>query len=199
MLFSYFFFIGFFFFYLHLLWRQLIKGLTCIKILFGYISYQRKQLFIKNASLKITVKFFCNICEKPVPKNHQIQCDSCNLWIQIKYKKLTRKPTKAPSNSNVEWYFIKCFANIIPFKSFQINSYLKLIKAKKIKFKTITKRLPDHSLTDILNSAIDDTNNDLVANKYFEPNEISSVIKKHLKLHFFILIFLLYLTTLTTK
>ena len=50
---------------------------------------------------------------------------------------------------------------------------------KKIKFKTITKRLPDHSLIDILNSAIDDTNNALVANKYFEPNEISSVIKKH--------------------
>ena len=48
------------------------------------------------------------------------------------------------------------------------------------------KPLPsDHSLTDELNSAIDDTINDLVASKYFEPNEISFLIKKPHKLTIF--------------
>ena len=64
-----------------------------------------------------------------------------------------------------------------PSQSFQINSYLKLIK--KIKSKAITKPLPsDQSLIDELNSATDDTNNDLVVSNYFEPNELSSYINK---------------------
>ena len=73
-------------------------------------------------------------------------------------------------------------------QSFQINSYLKLIEAKKIKFKAITKLLPrDHCLIDELNSALDNTINDLVASKYLEPNEISSLIKKQTQVyHFFI-------------
>ena len=73
-------------------------------------------------------------------------------------------------------------------QSFQINSYLKLIEAKKIKFKAITKLLPsDHCLIDELNSALDNTINDLVASKYLEPNEISSLIKKQTQAyHFFI-------------
>ena len=72
-------------------------------------------------------------------------------------------------------------------QSFQINSYLKLIEAKKIKFKAL-KLLPrDHCLIDELNSALDNTINDLVASKYLEPNEISSLIKKQTQAyHFFI-------------
>ena len=64
-----------------------------------------------------------------------------------------------------------------PLQSFQIKSYLKLIKAKKSK--AIAKSLPsDHSVLDKLNSAIDDTNDDLIASKYFESNETSSLINK---------------------
>ena len=125
----------------------------------------------------MTLKFPCKIYEKPVARNHRaIQCDSCNLWIHIKCDQISPQSLKHLQSNNAKWCCIKCFANIIPSQSFQINSYLKLIKAKKVKFKAITKSLPiDHSLIDELNSAIDDTNNDLVASKYFGPNEISSL------------------------
>ena len=37
----------------------------------------------------MTVKFSCKVCEKPVAKNHHaVQCDNCNLWIQIKCNKI---------------------------------------------------------------------------------------------------------------
>ena len=72
---------------------------------------------------------------------------------------------------------IKCFANIIIFPKFLNQELFETSQGKKIK--TITKLLPcEHSLTDELNSTIDDTNNDLAASKYFEPNEISSLINK---------------------
>ena len=68
---------------------------------------------------------------------------------------------------------------LFPSQSFQINSYLKLIKANKIKFKAITKPLlSDHTLIVKINSVINNTNNDLVASKYFKPNEISLLIYK---------------------
>ena len=72
---------------------------------------------------------------------------------------------------------IKCFANIIIFPKFLNQELFETSQGKKIK--TITKLLPcEQRLTDELNSTIDDTNNDLAASKYFEPNEISSLINK---------------------
>ena len=68
---------------------------------------------------------------------------------------------------------------LFPSQSFQINSYFKLIKANKIKFKAITKPLlSDNTPIVEINSVINDTNNDLVTSKYFEPNEISLLIYK---------------------
>ena len=70
-----------------------------------------------------------------------------------------------------------------------------LLPIPMAEFKSITKPLPsDHSLIDELNSAIDDTNNDLVAGKYFEPNEIFSLINKQISS---LSVFLLSISSLT--
>ena len=82
-------------------------------------------------------------------------------------------------NSSAEWYCIKCFVNITPFSKLSNQHLFETKQGKKIKFKAITKPLSsDHSLIDELNLAIDVTNNDHVASKYFKPNEISSLINK---------------------
>ena len=96
----------------------------------------------------MTVKFPCKICKKPVAKNyHAIQCDSCNLWIQIKCNKINPQTYKHFQNNNAQWYCIKCFANIIRFTKLSNQQLFETNQGEKIKFKAITKPLfSDNSL-----------------------------------------------------
>ena len=105
-----------------------------------------------------------------------------HVWFHVKILILKNPQTdKHLQNSNVKWYCIKCFANIIPFLSFQIKSYLKLIKARKITFRAITNPAPrEHSLIDELTSTIDSTDNDFASSKYSEPNEILPLINEQI-------------------
>ena len=54
-------------------------------------------------------------------KDKAVQCDLCELWVQIKCNNLNYLDYKYLQNSNKSWYCIECCSTIFPFNSLLSN------------------------------------------------------------------------------
>ena len=128
----------------------------------------------------MVVKFPCKICNKAVAKNHHaVRFDHCQLWVQIRCNKINLQTYKFLQKSSFAWYCIKCFEDIIPFSSISDNELSQTKKGKKIKCKVLTKKniLTNHDLIDKLSNDMDDPESEMLSGKYYEPNEMTTILK----------------------
>ena len=64
------------------------------------------------------VRYPCGVCKQPVAKNHKgIQCDFCNLSIQIKCKSISPSSYENYLEDVSSWTCIECVKGALPFSS----------------------------------------------------------------------------------
>ena len=82
----------------------------------------------------MVIKDPCKIYHKAVAKTHHaIKCDKCNLWVHTKCNKINLQTYKYLQKTTSDWYFLKCFAKIIPFSTISNEECLELKRGKKNK------------------------------------------------------------------
>ena len=65
---------------------------------------------------KISVNFPCNLCCKPVAKNHRaICCDICDQWVHIKCNNVSPAAYELLTKSDSPWFCAKCIGFVFPF------------------------------------------------------------------------------------
>ena len=108
----------------------------------------------------MTVRFPSKICKNLLLRINMQSCVIAAIFgYTLSAMKLTHKPLSTFKTVMLNGAASNALKILSPFQSFQINSYLKLTNANKIKFKAIRTPLPsEHSLIEVLNSIIDDTN-----------------------------------------
>ena len=86
------------------------------------------------------------------------------------------------------WYCIKCFEDIIPFSNISNDDLYETNVGKQIKFKALTRKqnFQNQDITDKLNNAMDDPEAEMLSSKYFEPDELTPLLKNKESLSFFI-------------
>ena len=113
--------------------------------------------------VKVTMptQFPCGMCLKPVAKNQKaVKCNYCDLWIHIKCNKINTHTYSLLLNDNPAWYCLACSKNFIPFSTLIENEFHSTIQGKKIKFKTLSRKIStlESTLVDKLNNAINESN-----------------------------------------
>ena len=64
---------------------------------------------------KVSVKFPCNLCCKPVAKNHHaICCDICDQWVHIKCNNVSPADYELLKSSGSPWFCVKCIGCVFP-------------------------------------------------------------------------------------
>ena len=118
----------------------------------------------------MTIKFPCEICEKPVTNNHQaINCDKFGLWIHIKCNKVNKQTYIYLMRENSHWYCMLCFETFLPYSVLNDNEFKQTVIGKQVKFTHITK--PAISNTENFIKAINSENN---ITKYFTIKDLNS-------------------------
>ena len=122
----------------------------------------------------MVIKNPCKICNKAVAKTHAIKCDKCNLWVHTKCNKINLQTYKYQQKTTHDWYCLKCFAETIPFSKISNQEFLELKQGRKIKFKALALRQPDHNtfLIDKINDVINDPENETMSGKYYQVEEL---------------------------
>ena len=88
----------------------------------------------------MTIKFPCEICEKPVTNNHQaINCDKFGLWIHIKCNKVNKQTYIYLMRENSHWYCMLCFETFLPYSVLNDNEFKQTVIGKQVKFTHIEK------------------------------------------------------------
>ena len=84
-----------------------------------------------------------------------------------------------PWKSLSAWYCIKYFEDIVPFGTISNEEFFKTNQGSKIKLIVLTKNhtSPRQDLINQLNEAMDDSSSAAVSSKYYEPCELSSLMK----------------------
>ena len=110
--------------------------------------------------------------------HHVIQCDNCNIWVHIKCNKINTQTYKFLQKSSAAWYCIKCSEEIYPFSNISNEELFETNQGKNIKFKVFTQKNSEQNidLIDTLNKAMDDPDSEIMAAKYYEPDEISVLL-----------------------
>ena len=71
---------------------------------------------------KVHVKFPCNLCSKPVAKNHRaLCCDICDQWVHIKCNNISPSDYELLKSSESKWFCVKCIGCIFPRASNLFN------------------------------------------------------------------------------
>ena len=133
-------------------------------------------------------KFPCKICNKAEANNHHaIQCDKCHSCIHIKYNKINSSTHQHLQKCVYAWYCIKCFEDIIPFSIISNGELYETYIGKKIKFKALTRKqnFQNHNIIEKLNNAMDDPEAEIPSSKYFEPCELTPLLKNKESQSFF--------------
>ena len=133
----------------------------------------------------MVVKFQCKICNKAVANNHHaIQGDKCHLSDAIKsiYQHID-------IFSNM--YTPGIAKNVLKILSHSLTSqimiYLKPTLVKKIRFKALTRKqnFQNQDIIEKLNNAMDDPEAEILSSQYFEPHELTPLLKNKESLSFF--------------
>ena len=108
-----------------------------------------------------------------------MQCDKCHIWVHIKCNKINLQTYKFLQKSPTTLYCIKCSEDIFPFGTISNEELFKTNQGSKIKFTVLTKNhtSPSQDLIHQLNEAVDDPSSATVSSKYYEPCELSSLMK----------------------
>ena len=129
----------------------------------------------------MTIKFPCEICEKPVTNNHQaINCDKFGLWIHIKCNKVNKQTYIYLMRENSHWYCMLCFETFLPYSVLNDNEFKQTVIGKQVKFTHITK--PAMSNTENFIKAINSENS---ITKYFTIKDLTSTFND-IGSHFFL-------------
>ena len=71
---------------------------------------------------KINVQFPCNLCCKPVAKNHRaLCCDICDQWVHIKCNSVSPRDYELLKTSVSPWFCVRCVGCIFPRSSKLFN------------------------------------------------------------------------------
>ena len=136
----------------------------------------------------MVIKFPCKICNKAVANNHHaIQCYKCHSWIHIKFNKINLSTYRYLQRCVHAWYCIKCFEDIIPFSNISNNELHETKVGRKMKFKALTRKqnFQNQDIIEKLNNAMDDPEAEILSRKYFEPQELTPVLKNKESISFF--------------
>ena len=118
----------------------------------------------------MTVRFPCKICENQLLRI-TIQCSVIAAIFGYTLSKINSQTYNHLQSSNIEWYYIKRYANFIPFSKLSNQQLFETNEGKK----TNSRQLQNPFL---MNTVIADRNSYLAKGKYFKPNETSSLINK---------------------
>ena len=67
---------------------------------------------------KLGVKFPCNVCCKPVAKNHRaLCCDICDQWVHVKCNHVSPADYEKLKSSTSPWFCVKCIGCVFPRSS----------------------------------------------------------------------------------
>ena len=124
-------------------------------------------------------KFPCKICNKAVANNHHsLQCDNCYLWVHIKCNRINLQIHKYLQKCSSAWYCLKYYEELIPFRTISNKGPYQTNQGQKVKFTAITKMVsPSKDLIDQLNDATDDPISENIPTKYYEPYELTQLMK----------------------
>ena len=129
----------------------------------------------------MTIKFPCEICEKPVANNHQaINCDKFGLWIHIKCNKINKQTYIYLMHENSHWYCMVYTKTFLPYSVLNDNEFKQTVIGKQVKFTHIAK--PAISNTENFIKAINSENS---ITKYFTIKDLTSTFND-IGSHFFL-------------
>ena len=64
---------------------------------------------------KVNVKYPCNLCCKPVAKNHRaLCCDICDQWVHVKCNNVSPDDYELLKSSVSPWFCVKCIGCVFP-------------------------------------------------------------------------------------
>ena len=117
---------------------------------FPTVLYTANLLF---QQLIMVIKFPCKICNKAVASNHHaVQCDKCYIWVYIKCNKTNLQTYKCLQETPSVWYCIKCFEDIVPFRTISNKELFKTNQGSKTKFTVLTKHHTHLARISLINS-----------------------------------------------
>ena len=131
------------------------------------------------------VEFPCNVCSKPVAKNHKaVCCDKCDKWVHIGCNRINTYTYRKLQKSNSPWFCYQCFKKEIPFAEVSDNVLKNIFEGKELVSPNLRSYLSNHdTLQDIDYGGS-------ISNKYYTPEEFCKWLENNpilsLFMHFLI-------------
>ena len=104
--------------------------------------------------------------------------NATNIWVHTKSSKINLHSYKYLQKTTYDWYFLKCFAEFIPFSAISNEEYFELKQGIKIKFEALAIKQPDQAseLINKINDVMENPENETVTGKYYQVEELPPLI-----------------------